>query len=723
MVSASVPRAAEGTVAPVPPTPRAESLDRYNLQGKTVSGQGITFALDEAIASGGFGVVYRASYRLGASKRRKAAVKVFAPDPHLELSKAAEGAFRAHFLTEAEKLLVLAEHLGDDCAGIAEVIAYGEQGVGGVLGLIGLGRQKVPWIASRFVAGKTLRKWLGPQPLRLVSPRASLALLTSAFDALGRIHRYKSLDGTIVGAAHADNKPENLMLECSGGTERAVVIDFGAVKLLSSGVTPYHNTTTPKERRAFTPGYATGEQWRGLHTGPWTDVAQFGLILTEMLCGRMGYAEPEEGANDAQVQLHYTFQAAVEKERPTPGRWGVSVGPWEKVLSRAGAIDPKARQQDAAVLLDELRATVEAADSSWHAWRRSREAPPFRSPSPPSPAPVSLPPRPMPPPAPPLRVTSPTRPAPPPRPTPLPVPSPRVIPAPRPAPPVVLKPRAMFDTDRLPPEDWVLPKDVRSTDDPRYFLCEDRVGGALRMAVVREGSFIRGSEEFNEEKPVQVVRLTRPFLVGVYPVTVAEYARFVAKGKDGAKHAVEKPSFSQDNHPVVNVSWHDATAYCAATGFRLLTEAEWEYVARGRVGDPQNAEYPKGRRFPWGDEDPDDDRLWWNHNRREPKGTCDVGKHARSGGSPFGVHDLSGNVWEWVEDVYRSYPNQPELEDPTAPPVPSPLIAEKETQLRVLRGGCWYNSSSIRVRAADRNRSDPLRRNDSIGFRVARDIL
>ncbi|MFO0631127.1 MAG: bifunctional serine/threonine-protein kinase/formylglycine-generating enzyme family protein [Polyangiales bacterium] len=361
------------------------------------------------------------------------------------------------------------------------------------------------------------------------------------------------------------------------------------------------------------------------------------------------------------------------------------------VIVKALAYDPGARYASAAEFLAALRAVAQPVAQP--VYRSAAAAPP----APPAP-------RPMPPPAPP-RVVPPTQPGPPARLIPLTQPAP---PPPRPAPPVVVKPRAVF------PDGRPLPEGVRPTDDPRYFLCDDRVDGALRMAYIPAGTFVRGNE-----KPVQRVRLTQPFLVGVYPVTVAEYARFVAKGKDGAKHAVEKPSFAQGpDHPVVNVSWRDATAYCAATGFRLLTEAEWEYVARGKIDDPRNGKYPKGRRFPWGDEAPDDKRLWWNGGTRKPDGTGAVGTCA-DGASPFGVHDLSGNVWEWVEDVYRSYPNQPELTDPTA----TPTGATEATESRVLRGGSWDSSDPINVRAARRSWNVPSNRHGVVGFRVARGVM
>ncbi len=139
---------------------------------------------------------------------------------------------------------------------------------------------------------------------------------------------------------------------------------------------------------------------------------------------------------------------------------------------------------------------------------------------------------------------------------------------------------------------------------------------------------------------------------------------------------------------------HDAAAFCKWAGTRLLTEAEWEYVARGS----------EGRKYPWGNQEPDANRLHWSGNTRQT-GTCSVGEHP-AGASPLGVHDLSGNVWEWCADWYAPYD-------------PARATSPRQGSYRVLRGGCWVRSSAVIVRAANRYSWDPSIANFGVGFRVA----
>jgi formylglycine-generating enzyme required for sulfatase activity len=182
------------------------------------------------------------------------------------------------------------------------------------------------------------------------------------------------------------------------------------------------------------------------------------------------------------------------------------------------------------------------------------------------------------------------------------------------------------------------------------------------LCTVLAGDLLMGSdptqdpELAHDEQPQHTVTLDT-FQLGRFPVTVAEYACFVRVG-----HAEPRPweasrtwrgQLRTLDHPVVNVSWHDAVAYAAwlsqvtATPWRLPTEAEWEKAARC---DPVAGH---ARLYPWGDAF---DRARCNayESRRHGRSTP-VGRYPH-GASPCGARDMAGNVWEWTSSVYMLYP-------------------------------------------------------------------
>ena len=213
------------------------------------------------------------------------------------------------------------------------------------------------------------------------------------------------------------------------------------------------------------------------------------------------------------------------------------------------------------------------------------------------------------------------------------------------------------------------------------------------------------------EQPQHTVELSE-YSIGKYPVTSREYQAFVRdakykppRGWDGDQFPAEKGS-----HPVVYVSWDDATAYCkwlsekSGKQYRLPTEAEWEKAARGE----------DGRVYPWGN---DFDPKKANTSESNIGDTTDVGKFssndpAQSGDSPYGCADMIGNVWEWCgdwfkEDEYKQRQGAM-VKDPQGP---------KDGRYRVLRGGS-FRSDHGDARCADRLGGSPGSANVNRGFRV-----
>ena len=226
---------------------------------------------------------------------------------------------------------------------------------------------------------------------------------------------------------------------------------------------------------------------------------------------------------------------------------------------------------------------------------------------------------------------------------------------------------------------------------------------------VPASEFLMGSDIGNtDEKPQHTVYLDE-YWMGKYPVTNSQYQAFLENTRhtppshwksDRVKRGAGK------NHPVVNVSWLDAQAFCTwasqATGhtIRLAGEAEWEKVARGT----------NGRTYPWGDQKPDKTRCNFANPLFLGGGTTPAGRFSPAGDSPYGCVDMAGNVWEWVNDWYDStYYRQSPHSSPPGPATGS---------YRVLRGGSWANYESS-TRSAGRYRLTPARASGSVGFRCS----
>jgi formylglycine-generating enzyme required for sulfatase activity len=231
-----------------------------------------------------------------------------------------------------------------------------------------------------------------------------------------------------------------------------------------------------------------------------------------------------------------------------------------------------------------------------------------------------------------------------------------------------------------------------------------------KMVVVPAGEFMMGSPEneegrYSDERPRHKVTLARAFAVSKFEVMFDEWDACVLLG-GCAWPAPEAAGWGRGTHPVIGVSWDDAQQYVAwlsrRTGktYRLLSEAEWEYAARAGTATA----------YPWGDE------VGGENANCEECGSQWDGKQTAPVGSftanPFGLHDMNGNVFEWVQDCYQAYNEEPS--DGSA-------ITSGECIRRVDRGGAW-NSEPKDIRSAVRFRNTPDIRYDSVGFRIARSL-
>ncbi len=244
--------------------------------------------------------------------------------------------------------------------------------------------------------------------------------------------------------------------------------------------------------------------------------------------------------------------------------------------------------------------------------------------------------------------------------------------------------------------------------------CND---GCPEMVVVPAGSFTMGSpaseaDRDADEGPQRKVTMARPFAVGKFEVTFAEWDACVAE--KGCTHKPGDQGWGRVKRPVINVSWGDAKQYVVwlsrKTGqsYRLLTEAEWEYAARAGTTTP----FSTGRTITTAQANFDGNATYGGSAKGQYRQrTIDVGSFAAN---PFGLNDMHGNVVEWVEDCYADSYSKAPTDGRKAP--------DTNGCSRVLRGGSW-NFIPQNLRAAFRFHFLPGNRGSLIGFRLARTLL
>ena len=230
-------------------------------------------------------------------------------------------------------------------------------------------------------------------------------------------------------------------------------------------------------------------------------------------------------------------------------------------------------------------------------------------------------------------------------------------------------------------------------------------GQGPEMVVIPPGSFLMGCVSgldcYDDEKPVHEVTILQPFAVSKYEITFEDYDRFTDPDK------VDDEGWGRGRLPAIRVSWHDAKQYAAwlsaQTGesYRLLSEAEWEYVARAgsaaKYGWGNSIESNRANCYGCGSR--------WDYEQTAPVGSFEP--------NAFGVHDVHGNVYEWVEDCWNgSYEGAP---------ADGSAWLSGDCERRVVRGGAWDDFPDD-LRIALRVSAAPDRRDSYYGFRVARKL-
>jgi len=681
----------------------------------------------EQIGLGSMAQVYKA---LQPSMDRMVAIKIiastFSDDPH----------FVARFRREAQIVAAL-EH-----PHILPVIDFGEQ-------------DETLYLVMRYVNGGTLHDLIQKGPL---PPQTALRYLTEIGEALDYAH------GS--GIVHRDIKPKNVLLDAQGNP---FIADFGLAKLIAGGGL----TGSGRQGMIGTPHYMSPEQARGQPVDGRSDLYSLGVVLYEMLTGQVPYdadstvgiimkhigeeiprvsqvnpnlppaldivlaralakapgdryprardlAEAVAQALGASVLTVPTLPRSGQKTKSSLGLSGIfrdlrrrlSSVSWLTSLSRGLGWTqpiftrvrnwPRERRQSLMI----LSSVVTLAVVAFAFFSRATRAP----------LPVST-----------LTPTAP-------------------VPATEASPQVTAKPTiaatlATAGPATNPPNATATPALPTPGKPGATAIWKTDL---MPMLFVSAGNFLLGSADSDsmsheDEKPQLVVYLDA-FWIDQTEVTVAQFQDFVNatsyvtdaergccagdyakvggmvlvpgavfaktanwKLPEGSGAAVALP-----RRPVVQVSWNDAAAYCQWAGRRLPTEAEWDKAARGTQG----LIYPWGNAFKEGLTNFCDKNCganWHNINYDDASGrTSNVGLFPK-GASPYGALDMSGNVWEWVNDFYdfRGY-----YRFPTANPPGLSGTAH------VIRGGSWADTLD-RVRASARASNLPDGRDNATGFRCA----
>ena len=619
-----------------------------DLVGKNYFGYEIT----DFISEGGMATVWRAVHPVLG---RTMAVKVLAP----MLSRDAELVER--FVREAQ-LAVQLSH-----PNIVRVENFSREELA---------------ILMEFIEGDDLSNYIGqkvgPMPLERALP-----MMWQLLDAFGHAHEQ--------GVIHRDIKPSNILVLPSGDIK---VTDFGIAKMMNDA------NLTRTGASMGTAAYMSPEQIKGARdVDHRADIYSLGVTFYEMLAGRPPYVGKEGTDNDYLMR-----EAHVRREPPDPRDFYPAIpGPMVDHLMVMLAKDPAQRFQS----IGQIRSALKTLAGDGQG---------------PAVAPVM--------PQQPLR------------------PPPTVVEtAPASAPPVMAMPEAVVQPAPVPlstPQASKPPvaliaaiagvlvvggiiaavlasggKDESTSGEEQPAAGEAQVTSSsaavakpevqkVQWVRLQGGSYKMGSTGWaRDERPVHTVRVSG-FELMKTPVTLGMYAACVNAGSCSpggtGKAECNWGKSGRSDHPINCVDLYQAQRFCSWARGRLPSEAEWEYAARGGGGE---------RIYPWGYEEPSCARTVMTEGGHG----CGLGRTfpvcaKPAGNSPQGLCDLSGNVWEWVEDCWhRNYSG--------APSGGEAWTTECTKEAHVVRGGCWNNKGD-QLRVANRYWSPPGRPSTGLGIRCAR---
>jgi formylglycine-generating enzyme required for sulfatase activity len=226
-----------------------------------------------------------------------------------------------------------------------------------------------------------------------------------------------------------------------------------------------------------------------------------------------------------------------------------------------------------------------------------------------------------------------------------------------------------------------------SIEEPEKIAKQDNSIG-MKFTLIPAGEFYMGSEEYDDEKPVHKVKINNPFYLGTYPVTQREWKAVMRRNPS---------DFKGDNLPVEGVSWDDVQKFIKKLNekegtdkYRLPSEVEWEYACRAGTST----------RYSFGDDESKLGNYAWYDDNSEDE-THPVGQKKPN---PWGLYDMHGNVWEWVQEKwYDDYDGA--------------LWESGDGAFRVVRGGSWHDGAGG-CRSAYRAPGTPRDRHFDLGFRL-----